>query len=373
MKRNFESYYNKITTDNKDNYPTIFSEADKQTLEVYHQNTDTTINLNDFKCEIGCKEGALSNFGEIVGVCLKCNNEVNDKYIGKIIPYDVTPGGRTGVKREITIQTTASREGLAPNIKICFLDESKSSSEDSKKALIIMDKINGNTIQSKLETIMDTAIAKSQESQNDPITEINKLFDSVIIGLTKLHSIGIYHGDAHLENFMYDQQDKIWIIDFGHSSYFDPQESHVKILEDYVSLRSAVSSLSKSKIKKVLKGYSVYLNQIITQLDLEIQRLEEGIKKACAKPSEEASADAERSAEAELSFKKLSTRSPQKKKHMRSSQKKPMRSSQKKPMRSSQKKPMRSSQKKPMRSSQKNSKKNSKKKASMRRSQKRSR
>ena len=238
------------------------------------------INGELIKCTFGCDPtGAPSNVAEIFPVCLSDQN----KYIGKIIPYSVTPGGWTGIISEIQIQNRAAVSCKVPKIVMYFLG--------TEKAVIIMDKIEGDTINSKLIYIIEKAKDNQKEKIESAKREILQIYKAVKISLDKLHENEIYHGDSHLENFMYEskhqsehqseheskEENEIWIIDFGHSST-DTTKKNVKILEDYMCLRSAFTILSKSKTKEggkfVLKGYSIYLEDIIMLLNTEIVKLE---------------------------------------------------------------------------------------------------
>jgi tRNA A-37 threonylcarbamoyl transferase component Bud32 len=164
-----------------------------------------------------------------------------------------------------------------------------------KEAVIIMDKIEGDTINSKLIEIIENAKKEEKNENEEKIkqvkTEIFKIYESVKTSLDNLHYQNIYHGDSHLENFMYEttsetkQETTIWIIDFGHSC-IDVGTKNVKTLEDYMCLRTAFTILSKSKTRQkngtfILKGYSIYLEDIIKSLNTQIVKLEENVCVPC--------------------------------------------------------------------------------------------
>ena len=236
------------------------------------------INGELIKCQIGTDTmGASSNVAVIFPVCLLGV----EKYIGKVIPYSVTPDGWRGIISEIKIQNTAADSCKVPKIVMYFLG--------IDEAVIIMDKIEGDTINSKLIEIIEKA--KEHKNHEEAEAQISNIYKAVKISLDKLHTNGIYHGDSHLENFMYEStnEKEIWIIDFGHSS-IDTTKKHVKILEDYMCLRSAFTILSKSKTKVegrfVLKGYSIYLEHIIMLLNTEIIKLETCVCGPCIEPKQ---------------------------------------------------------------------------------------
>ena len=247
-----------------------------ETYQGYDIFVKEGITTNLINCTIGTEStGAVSNVAEIFPVSLSGQN----KYIGKVIPYSVTPGGWRGIISEIKIQNKAHQKALAPEILMYFLGQYKS--------VIIMDKIEGDTINSKLIEIIENA--KEQKDHKEAKVKILQIYESVKISLESLHTNGIYHGDSHLENFMYEskQENTIWIIDFGHSCIDVDTKSkiNVKILEDYMCLRSAFTILSKSKTREqgkfVLKGYSIYLEDIIMSLNEKILELEKNVCVPC--------------------------------------------------------------------------------------------
>jgi tRNA A-37 threonylcarbamoyl transferase component Bud32 len=231
------------------------------------------------KCNIGTDPtGSTSNVAVIFPVCLSDS----EKYIGKVIPYSVTPGGWTGIINEIKIQNKAvTRKCKVPKIIMYFLGPNE--------AVIIMDKIEGDTINSKLIEIIENA-KKEDETIEEVKKKISLIYESIKTSLKTLHDLEIYHGDSHLENFMYESkhENEIWIIDFGHSSIDvrTQSEKNVKILEDYMCLRTAFTILSKSKTREkngkfILKGYSIYLEDIIKSLNGKILELEENVCVPC--------------------------------------------------------------------------------------------
>ena len=269
-----------------------------ETYQGYDIFVKEGITTNLINCTIGTEStGAVSNVAEIFPVSLSGQN----KYIGKVIPYSVTPGGWRGIISEIKIQNKAHQKALAPEILMYFLGQYKS--------VIIMDKIEGDTINSKLIEIIENAKeeAKKEKNEHEIISQAKKkilqIYESVKTSLESLHTKGIYHGDSHLENFMYEskQENTIWIIDFGHSciDVDTTSKKHVKILEDYMCLRSAFTILSKSKTREqgkfVLKGYSIYLEDIIMSLNEKILELEKNVCVPCTEATPTATLSMRRS------------------------------------------------------------------------------
>lgn len=52
---------------------------------------------------------------------------------------------------------------------------------------------------------------------DDLHTLISTKFRECVAVISQLHALGLTHGDTHLNNFMYDQQDRLRLIDFGMS------------------------------------------------------------------------------------------------------------------------------------------------------------
>lgn len=258
-------------------------------------------------CQIGTDTmGASSNVAEIFPVSLSCG----EKYIGKVIPYSVTPSGWEGIISEIKIQNRAADSCKVPKIIMYFLGPNN--------AVIIMYKIEGDTINSKLIEIIEGAKAEQEAKKDEAKKKISAIYESVKTSLETLHKAEIYHGDSHLENFMYESKDEttIWIIDFGHSS-IDSTKINVKILEDYMCLRSAFTILSKSKTKDskgkfVLKGYSIYLEDIIMLLNEKILELEKNVCVPCLAST--AATVSMRRSKRQLSKRKVSKRKVSKRK-----------------------------------------------------------
>lgn len=254
------------------------TEGIPEQYKYYNIFVKTGMEKEKITCKFGLETvGAPSNVAEIFPVSIS-NNE---KYIGKVIPYNVTPNLKKGIINEIQIQNKAVLSGCkVPEIVMYFLGECN--------AVIVMDKIDGDTINSKLINIMENA-KEHKEEITEVKTKILTIYRNVTSCLDTLHNANIYHSDSHLENFMYETKDadKIWIIDFGHASTNSSTDS-IKILEDYICLRSAFTILSKSKNrdksgKFILKGYSIYLEDIITTLNTQILQLENNVSSQCQK------------------------------------------------------------------------------------------
>jgi serine/threonine protein kinase len=141
------------------------------------------------------------SYGKVYIIC----DSTNDcSYIAKLVKQN----NDIDIEKEIYFQMKANEIELAPKIyQVCL-------NGTDNNALIIMDKLD-KTMLSVVKQVL-----KSTEMDND--TKMIVLLDLIRNAfriLQLLNSIGIVHGDAHLENFMFNERTKTWqIIDFGLSS-----------------------------------------------------------------------------------------------------------------------------------------------------------
>jgi serine/threonine protein kinase len=117
------------------------------------------------------------------------------------------------------ILKSLTQEQLAQTIKnntdkfkrsgIIFDEKAIRSIEDLRKTRSLINTTlyrQGKNPLGDIETVQDTD--QQMDTRKKTVSEVFNLLD-------KLHSIGIEHGDAHLNNFMADSDMKIHIIDFG--------------------------------------------------------------------------------------------------------------------------------------------------------------
>ena len=69
---------------------------------------------------------------------------------------------------------------------------------------------------------------------------ILKLIKNICDCTQLLHKIGIQHGDTHFENFMFDDEDSLMIIDFGQSSEFDK----LSYVNDFVLINNSFAEFT---------------------------------------------------------------------------------------------------------------------------------
>ena len=71
--------------------------------------------------------------------------------------------------------------------------------------------------------------------------------------LIHLHKGNIYHGDAHLNNFMLNNHKALFFIDMEKGGYLTPENATQKIKDDYGDIAASLERLSQDP-----KGQSIY-------------------------------------------------------------------------------------------------------------------
>jgi tRNA A-37 threonylcarbamoyl transferase component Bud32 len=170
-------------------------------------------------------------------------DEESDLYLKPIKPIE-----------EALFQYRASQYNLAPKVRqvwqcnkgiIIIMDALSTTAGDILKHLEYNQTSkynisNINSIEDYLE-YRPISIPDSEEQKNIKIDIVNKMINII----NKLHKIGISHGDAHLDNFMFDKEGKIYFIDFG----FSEELSKFNNNRDYKSIISSIETCIK-------KGYT---------------------------------------------------------------------------------------------------------------------
>jgi tRNA A-37 threonylcarbamoyl transferase component Bud32 len=169
----------------------------------------------------GDKMGTKSASGVVYYTC--CGEETECNHITKIVKFR-DENDKKKFHREIMFQQKATKAGLAPAIIKSYIT--------SKQGIIVMEKLSNtlsNIIHDYLERV-EGIVEKLEESKDADETELQKTIDGhryvtkaqgyalgTTIGnlLVKLHQLGIYHNDAHMNNFMTDDNGKFYFIDFG--------------------------------------------------------------------------------------------------------------------------------------------------------------
>lgn len=160
--------------------------------------------------------------------------EENCKHIIKVInfTYDYTI---QDFYREVEYQNKAHELGVSPEVIEFYTDD--------KKGFIVMKKLDLS-----LHDVL-------QSMEFDPI----KLSNQVINIIKKLHSNGIVHNDTHKNNFMFDKDGKLYIIDFG-------KASDLKNIKDgNIDYKKAVDLFDD--LENIPEIYNIYISNILKNVE----------------------------------------------------------------------------------------------------------
>jgi len=137
---------------------------------------------------------------EIVGrggggksIIYKTCNERNCDYVAKVENKNLN------FENETSCQIKASLLGISPKIYEIWYCKGKT--------VFIMDKLEGKTLEEYLST------------QND-LEKKRKMIRKALQTLHLLHQNGILHGDVHSGNFIVEENEDIYVIDFGDAKDF---------------------------------------------------------------------------------------------------------------------------------------------------------
>ena len=178
--------------------------------------------------------GEEGNYGQIYGAC--CKKDCN--YILKYLPYE-NDNTTVMILKEIELQTKCSSIGLCPKVEDAWLC-----------------KEGGAIVMERFETTVANLLV---QYKTDKVR--NLILANVVSLLDKLHKNGVYHGDAHLNNFMvkankrdktnyldeyetYSSKDySYYVIDCGKSGYFyEIDDDH--LYKDYVEVLAHLEDLA---------------------------------------------------------------------------------------------------------------------------------
>ena len=154
--------------------------------------------------------GEPSHAGSIAQIC--CGGDCG--YIIKNVPFH--PIGKASIHNEIELQIRAASAGLAANIQqvVTF--------EDS--ILIRMEMYTVTILRSIIEYMRSDGHPGHGDHIDGVMSFIYDKLHQCIELISRLHDLGFAHGDTHLNNFMYDQQGHLKIIDFGLSVSMTQQD-----------------------------------------------------------------------------------------------------------------------------------------------------
>lgn len=171
--------------------------------------------------------------GDVYPAC--CNNDCH--FIAKKIFTKYLP------PHEIEIQKIASYFNIAPKIYDII--------EDDTNTYIIMAKLD-NTLAQEIE-----------EFQDEPKI-VYQLFLNAIEKINKLHELGISHNDITLTNIMVNQENQVFLIDYGTSTLND-EGFYTDFLGLFYELTMGYPKLAKY-IKKKLSKDDIFEPYILNDL-----------------------------------------------------------------------------------------------------------
>jgi tRNA A-37 threonylcarbamoyl transferase component Bud32 len=195
-----------------------FIKTEGEQLNIYdvteknHKNIDTECTVKHKKSRrtflVNSNFIGKGAFGVLYETCEKSECT----YVAKVI--DKT----SFFEKESYNQMIAAGHGLAPTIHEIW--------NCKNKVMLIMDRINGITLQGFLEEVKIDDSIKS------------RIIKKVLEAIKSLHSIGIMHGDLHSQNIMVMKDESIIFIDFGHSVYFEKPITDIFVTAtDFATLR----------------------------------------------------------------------------------------------------------------------------------------
>ena len=77
---------------------------------------------------------------------------------------------------------------------------------------------------------MTVADMYGEESEDTP----QHIYDRIRIILTELQGIRISYPDITSYNFMIDEEENVWIIDFGHANYIREGEEFDEFMQSFI-------------------------------------------------------------------------------------------------------------------------------------------
>ena len=142
-----------------------------------------------------------------------CDAQGNCAYIYK----HMTHVDEADVLREMKMQELATNAGLAPAIIQVLIskgsDEEDDGDGEGDEAVIIMEAMDV-TMSDAIDSLLTEGEGGIHHHQNDIRDNIYDMALQARALLDKLHTLGVYHGDAHTGNFML-RGERWYLIDFG--------------------------------------------------------------------------------------------------------------------------------------------------------------
>ena len=231
---------------------------DKCKVSDFTSSTKILINKLKDKCDGSWKFDKLISFNKQTNVSIYsiCNTRSCD-YIIKIVLLEKIDNV-DNVMTEINLQTEAFNKSLSIEIIQIVIDETKIG--------FLMEKMT-ITVESKILSLAE------YNKKDDIIKVIIEVCDII----EKLHNeTNIIFNDVHFNNFMYNKDDIIKIIDFGESSHMNDENTECRY-DDFVDVFNSFYYLSDSKYNKMFESmnhivYDICLKYIPSDKHCNIKR-----------------------------------------------------------------------------------------------------
>jgi tRNA A-37 threonylcarbamoyl transferase component Bud32 len=234
------------TTDTK-NFNLEEEQGEKKDIKIDHKNIQFMFINKKFQL---CKnynliktDSSTGSFGKVYHMC--CLQDCN--YVIKLVDFIVKPTFETITPEkfmsEICIQNEVANIGLTKPIIQSYIT--------NEQGAFIMESLQ--------QTVYDYIINNIQDEKKKE-NVINECLSLII----KLHTLNIYHGDCHLENFMIDKNNKIYMIDFGYSGHLTEQNKLKYVSRDFSLFMTSINRIQLNKI---------FITNIKTQLNHQINKI----------------------------------------------------------------------------------------------------
>lgn len=212
----------------------------------------------------GDRMGKPSRYGTVYYTCCGLNN---CNHVTKIVKFGNTNTTEM-FHEEIMLQQMAAKEKIAPPISNAYIS--------SKHGIVVMKKMD--------ETMLDhlTVFLQTNPSRSKITLKAKKFATAFCELVMKLHSIGILHGDLHVDNIMF-KSNKMYLIDFGKARLKKITRGHrlnyeYRQLDDYTSWKYLASSIHKNHKNTGITDaniklfYDVYFDTIRSKKEKEEEK-----------------------------------------------------------------------------------------------------
>lgn len=226
-------------------------------IESYEAIECSSVDTFDEPCHgpwyIGERLSEKSAYGSIYMVW----NEAEVMNILKQIIYDrEIPEARA--RREVRIHSIAAEIGIAPPLRE-----------------VMYNNVGCSIIMAPLAVTLDRIISDLLLSSSERVIvrDIEQLAASAISLIKKLHDAGITHNDTHSNNFMLDDNGRMYLIDYGLAQIGTNDEKYlidcrrlVAAILDQIAQRFKPGSRLYERLRSELDKYTKPLKQKITKI-----------------------------------------------------------------------------------------------------------